>query len=182
MNKSTLPTVKLAIVAIAMSMVALAGCAGTATASTTAATTTAATTSLPVTATLYGDQRVTATSNTAQTLVTTAPTVFDGTPVVVDFGVEYVNMIPDATQGSNGIGFYLFEDGTYIQRLTLFGNHNSGLNQFGPVFVHTILDGAETPTAGTHVFSVTVTKWQPTQDGYLRAADGQPIRLTVSKF
>lgn len=142
-----------------------------------------------------GDIEVTGTlanlTTSPQVVLTTPEASYDGNSVVVDFSLEYVNEIPDPTQASNGIGFDLYEDGTdtahHLERLALFGGHANGTAPlFGPVFTHTILDGAATPTAGMHVFYLVVWRWQPAGDGYLRAGDSsyggvaQPMRLTIS--
>lgn len=158
--------------------------------------------SLPVTATHTGDIQVTSCytpipscPNPPQTILTTPTATFDGGPVRVELMIEYLNQIPDPTTVSNGIFFDLYEDGLYVERLTLMGEHNitpaMTLPIFGPVYVSTILDGAPgtppAPTAGSHVFSVKVFKWSPGADGYLRMGDNtlglpQPGRLTITKF
>ena len=189
-TKSSLGAMKIAAIALAgVALAALTGCAVAPAHAMPAATvmpTATATAPTTVTVTETGDIRVTGSPTAPQTILTTATTTCSGAPVTIDFGVEYVNMIPDTSVGSNGIGFELYEDGIHIERLTLFGNHNSGLNQFGPVYVHIILDAAQTPTAGSHVFSVGAWKWAPNGDGYLRTGDveglfAQPMRLTVSQ-
>lgn len=144
------------------------------------------------TVTHTGDVQVTATFGqpTAQIVLTTDPVAVDGLPVEVTFTLEYVNQIPDAAATANGIGFDLYEDGRYIERMGLIGEHNltpaMTIPLFTPVTLDSILDGAKTPSVGTHTFSLGVWKWQPHADGYLRAGDdaagpgsAKPMRLTV---
>lgn len=125
-----------------------------------------------------------------QFILTTAPTTFDGSAIDIRLTIEYVNEIPDPTTTSNGIGFMLYEDGKYVMQLALVGAH---LANSPPLFSHldasTVIDGspgtAAAPT-GSHVFAISVYKWSPNGDGYLRGGDAppggtpNPIRLTIT--
>lgn len=116
-----------------------------------------------------------------QVVLTTPAADYTGDPVVVTFNLEYVNLIPDQGKVSNGIGFELYMDGQHVERMGLFGGHQVMVNPlFAPINLTDILDGARTPPAGRHTFSVAVWKWAPQSDGYLRAGDGMPMRLSVS--
>lgn len=129
----------------------------------------------------HEDIRVTAYAGQApQVVLTTPPADFTGDPVVVSFNLEYVNLIPAPGTTSNGIGFDLFMDGVYLERMGFFGGHQVMANPlFAPINLTDVLDGARTPPAGRHTFSVSVFKWQAQSDGYLRAGDGMPMRLSV---
>lgn len=146
------------------------------------------------TVTHTGDVQVTGSRTASQTILTTPSETYNGSPVEVDFDVQYCNMIPDAASTSNGIGFDLYEDGKMVERMGLFGEHNltpaMAMPMFAPINLSDVLDGAKTPTAGQHTFSVEVWKWSPNGDGYLRAGDDnapetvvpKPMRLTVKYF
>lgn len=134
------------------------------------------------TATFGQDLRVSAVLNGAPQLILTTPAAdYTGGPVVVTFSVQYVNMIPDPTSTSNGIGFDLYMDGEFVERIGLFGTHVNH-NLFAPINLTDVLDGARAPAPGQHTFSLGLWKWQPGGDGYLRGDGGMAMRLSVSRL
>jgi len=145
---------------------------------------------LIATATVPGeDVRVTGVSGNWQTLVTTAPALFDGGPVVVEFNAEYINNVPDTTVNTNGLWFDLAVDGVRMERIGGYGTHSTD-NNFSSIYLRDILDAApRLIPAGMHTVGIVVSKWAANQDGYIVNTPGfggngwgMPIRLTVSKF
>lgn len=136
-----------------------------------------------------GQQLVTVTSSTdlqivaasgGKQLVLTTPEVTTSGDVTVTFTVQYVNMIPQPGTSSNGISFTLWVDGQPLERMGLFGNHNTSDNMFAPITLINTLDGARALPPGKHTFSMGVAKWQAGADGYLVSSYGMPMRLTVN--
>lgn len=128
--------------------------------------------------------RISALPSDPQTILTLPAAQYNGSPVVIHLSIDYINFIPDGT-ASCGIGFVLYDADNPVAIIGLFGAHYSIQNQFAPIELSDVLEGARTPTAGVHTFSVRVWKWSPSQDGYIVAGTGingdhKPMRLSAA--
>ena len=88
------------------------------------------------------------TENTANTIVTSNPIVYDGnTPVIIEFFCPYIRPATDAA--NRGLNLALYEDGSTIGRIGQFFTPAAGADG-KPTLVQRRL----TPTAGSHTYSI----------------------------